>query len=548
MRLKLLVLLMLLIVPSAMTAAQASCPANILLLLSRAAAVCSRAERNQACYGSGAVGADFYADPVTFAQPGDMADSGAIQTLQTGGEAGEWGVAALQTQANLADTQQRSVSLLLFGQAQVVNEVPPVPQLMLVSTGTVNIRAEPRLNAEIIERVGVRGTVNANGRSADGSWLRVRLPDSRIGWVAREAPITSSGSPQTLHIVEVGDPAYRPFQSFTVRTARDDAPCEGAPASGLLVQTPNTVDWVDLVINGLPVRMAATVFIQADDVLTLNVLDGQVEAGAEGTRQYVPAGARLQVPLDADLSASGASSPAEPYDEADLVALPLNNLPVRLRVMPALTQAEIDERVTAYNTPRPTPIPPQERARNVCVRQTIRDENLYAGPGLFYEVINEIRRGTRLMPVLQANDADGMVWWQLRNSNWIQARAVASSGPCPDVPLADVISPPRNNTLSLETCETTNGQLRAGQQVTITFLPPAWETLADAQAAPRIDPGSITINGVALPVRASSPERIAPERYVRVFSTTWRAEAGAHRIEGERLHYIAICNLTVPVG
>src|SRR5512138_92741 len=101
MRLKLLVLFMLLMVPSGVTVAQASCPANILLLLSRAAAVCSRAERNQACYGNGAVSADFYVPPTAFAQPGDIADSGAIHTLYTGDAAGEWGVAALSTQANL---------------------------------------------------------------------------------------------------------------------------------------------------------------------------------------------------------------------------------------------------------------------------------------------------------------------------------------------------------------------------------------------------------------------------------------------------------------
>ena len=44
---------------------------------------------------------------------------------------------------------------------------------------------------------------------------------------------------------------------------------------------------------------------------------------------------------------------------------------------------------------------------------------------------------------------------------------------------------------------------------------------------------------------SSNPE---DERYLRIFRANWTAEPGTYRVRGERLSYIAICYLTVPVG
>ncbi|MBZ0294129.1 MAG: SH3 domain-containing protein [Anaerolineae bacterium] len=526
-------------------AAQTECPASILLMLARAGAVCNGLERNMICYGNGDVSATFYGGDAPFEKPGDQRALDDIQTVSTGAE--DWGVTMLQVQASLPDSQQRSVTFLLFGTNTLVNHVPPTPTITLVSGGTVNIRAQPALNGEIVARVGIRGSIIANGRTADGAWLRVMVPDDgAIGWVSVDAPISLSADAGQLTVAEADASFLRPFQDFTLLAGGDDALCEGAPRSGLLLQTPNTVDFVDFVMNGVTLKAAGTLFIH--DELTIAVLDGQALVGADAAVQYVPAGAQVQLVLDEDGAAVGPPGSAEPYDEAALTGLPVNNLTYRFTIPSALDQAEIEAQTAAFFTPAATPIPPEERERNQCRRETLRAATLRAGPGLFYEGINEIAAGTILRPVLAARDADGVVWWQLPNSNWILANAVETSGPCAEVPFSNVVPPPRTNTLSLETCETTNGQLRAGQQVTITFLPPAWETLADAQAAPRIDPGQIRVNGRYLRISASAPVRIAEARYVRTFSAVWTAEAGSHRIEAERLSYVAICNLTVPVG
>jgi hypothetical protein len=103
---------------------------------------------------------------------------------------------------------------------------------------------------------------------------------------------------------------------------------------------------------------------------------------------------------------------------------------------------------------------------------------------------------------------------------------------------------------------TSNGPIRAGQWVTLEFLPAPFEGLDAARRAISVDPGRITIdNRDRLYVWASEPILISPydipleeRRYVRVFSAEWGATPGTHRIIGQRLSYILNCDVTVPVG
>jgi hypothetical protein len=106
--------------------------------------------------------------------------------------------------------------------------------------------------------------------------------------------------------------------------------------------------------------------------------------------------------------------------------------------------------------------------------------------------------------------------------------------------------------LSLETCETTNGPLRARQQVRIEFTPPAFDNRGEARDAPRIDPGRISIG--ARMYRAEVTDMVqlgtvgVDDRYLRTFYITWTAVPGTHRIVGDRLSYEPICTLVVPVS
>ncbi|MBN1964727.1 MAG: hypothetical protein JW910_08775 [Anaerolineae bacterium] len=531
-----------------------NCPASVLLALGRAGAACARLERGQACYGNGAVSASLRPPlgSAAFDLPGALIDAAALDALSVGGgdpEAG-FSVALIELQADLPVEEQRSVTGLLFGAASLANGVPFTPEVMLSATGTLNLRATPEADGEIVARLGVRDTVLANGRTADGTWFRVLVPGTvDLAW-ASALVVTTSENSAVLPVVEAETPFYRPFQVFTLRSAADDALCEGAPESGLLLQTPSREDAVTLIANGVTLRLAATIFLQtADDTLLIAVLDGGAEVEASGVTQYVPAGARVLVPLGEDGNAAAAPPYPEPYDLANVAALPVNVLPFRFAIPAPLSLAVIDTLVAAHNAPEPTPVPTPDRDYpQQCIRTMRVDADLWAGPGTFYEVVNHITAGTRVTPVLQTTDADGSVWWQLQRDNWVLARLVDEEGECVSVPVADTIPAPRENALSLETCEASNGPLREGQVVTISFRPPSWETYEDARLATRVDPGEISVDGQQLSVHATNPVQIGEAAWVRTFSATWIATAGMHRFVGDRLHYTPICNLTVPAG
>ena len=264
---------------------------------------------------------------------------------------------------------------------------------------------------------------------------------------------------------------------------------------------------------------------------------------------------RVRIPIDAErVMIKDVTFVVEPYVNDDLVGLPLNNLPNRVKVIDALNA----EQITALQTQH---ISQQEAAVNVATPQpspscryvTTGTATLWAGPGEFYEAINEIRADARVYPILQITDVNGQTWWQLSNSNWIHANAIRKIGDCPNIPVTNNIPPQPYNTLSLETCKSQNGPLRVGQEVTIQFTPAAFENYYDASIALNVDPGRITIDDRRQPVNASKPITIGTagteqERYVRVFSTQWTATGGSHQIIGKRLSYILTCDITVPFG
>jgi hypothetical protein len=224
--------------------------------------------------------------------------------------------------------------------------------------------------------------------------------------------------------------------------------------------------------------------------------------------------------------------------------------------VPPQPQAAIDAQIAALSAPPPTAVPTAEPTPSNACRRTIgRNADLMSGPGEDYEALGEIEAGTPIRPQLAATDPQGGVWWQLPDSGWVARADVVERGDCSAqlVPVTGRIEAPPYNTYSLERCQSSNGPVRAGQYVTIEFLPPAWDSLGEANAALRTDPGHFEINADYYRARASEPIRVQesrdlPEpRYLRRFTLEWRAEPGTFRITGDWLHYEPSCNLTVTV-
>lgn len=542
---------------SAATEVAAICSSDVLLAFARSGSACFNLERNQACYGNGAASTVFQDESLEakFVQAGDTISLEQIGSISVNSSSGDVSVANLLVQASLSDTEAHSVVFLLFGTATIQNHVHYLPQIPVMATGTLNIRNTPEADGEIITQLALNKGVVANGRINNSEWLRVYIPDSeQVGWASREV-VSAQENLDALAIVDVETPIYNPFQVMTVQTA-DAGLCDGSVQGGLLIQTPNAEHPVQMFINSIDIRLAGTAYLDTltSGHLTITLLDGEADLLTGGESRFAPAGSRVRIPIDTEFGqVNGTPLEAEPYQLDKLEGLPINNLPGRLTIAAPLTTAQIETLLSERLAEQAATIIITPEPIETCKRVTIGTSTLWAGPAEFYEAINEIRAGQPVYPVLQITDADGTIWWQLQNSNWIRSTDVSQSGDCDEIPLTDFVPRQQYNTLSLESCETQNGPLRVGQLLTIQFTPPAFENYYDARIAVQVDPGQITIDERYQYVSPSDPISIGTagteqERYVRVFSTSWTATGGVHRIIGERLSYILTCDITVPFG
>ncbi|MCU0464124.1 MAG: hypothetical protein MUF38_06105 [Anaerolineae bacterium] len=511
------------------------CPPPVALSLARAGSACYDLANDEACFGGGTVTTDQYVGGAPLQQAGDRVVVDSLQRVLVAPADEGVSVAMLNIQADLPDAAEKQVSVLVFGAATIENLVPPTPRQVLTALGTVNIRALPALQTDILARYNIGQTLMANGITADGQWLRVAIPNTDdLGWVGIEV-VSSNGDVRTLEVVTPETVLNRAFALLTIETDAGFSACDGALPAGVLIQTPNVAQPARLQVNGLNVALAGTALVQGIvNQTVIGILEGEAVIGGV----YVPAGAM-----------SGAET-VEPLATVPL-GLPLNTLPRRFLSTAVLTAEDIStltaeyearvEAVTAVIAPLP------DRS---CRRTARRLTDLWAGPGNFYEVINQLQPDQLIEPTLAVADPDGAIWWQLRDSNWVLARSIVETGDCAPVPLSDRFVPPPTNTLSLETCRTTNGPLRVGQQVRIEFRPPPFDNLGEARDAVRIDPGRITVGARRYRAEATEAIRLGTvdDRYIRTFYIYWTAVAGTFRIEGDRLTYEPICTITVPVG
>jgi hypothetical protein len=155
--------------------------------------------------------------------------------------------------------------------------------------------------------------------------LQANLPDTLPGqnvtflmfgdveWESAETDATAEEDEDTL-------------QAYYFRTGVGDAPCEEAPNSGILVQTPHGVGKIQLTLNDVNITLASSAFLQATpgENMHINMTEGISWIEAHGVQQKALGGMRVRVPLDADGLASGPPEPPEMCAEADMTGLPTN--------------------------------------------------------------------------------------------------------------------------------------------------------------------------------------------------------------------------------
>ncbi|HEX3052393.1 MAG TPA: SH3 domain-containing protein [Aggregatilineaceae bacterium] len=351
---------------------------------------CQQVGRNKVCYGHSLLNAQAQAHVAgfQFEAEGDVADVVDIRTLQASSmdlESQNWGIALMQIQGETAS--QEDFTLLLFGDVQIENEVVVGSTLdvTIAADSRVNVRLEPKPDATVIGKLEPGDVVSANGRNTDGSWLRVSLPDDGSGWVY--APLVSSTEDvNSLEIVQDATAGFGPMRAIKLRTGMNDALCAEAPDSGVLVQTPEGMAQVSLLINGVRVELGSTVYFQAEPggEMVVQVVEGHAIVTVDGEETLIPAGFEAAMPMDADLNVTGPAASAEPYGVERLMSLPIDLMPRAVEIHAPGTPEDMEAAIEALKPPVvipptsvPTPLPTAEVApADVPAEETTTQEEM----------------------------------------------------------------------------------------------------------------------------------------------------------------------------
>ncbi len=138
-------------------------------------------------------------------------------------------------------------------------------------------------------------------------------------------------------------------QSFVLES-RENEMCEGAP-DGMLIQSPDG-ERARIVVNGVELVMSSAVFVtaEADNVMQIQGLEGQIDVTADGSTESLMVGFQTTVPLDG-LVADGVPTLPEPIPAGD--EFPLNIQTSLLSVMgsgdTAASGGETDESGQNYS-------------------------------------------------------------------------------------------------------------------------------------------------------------------------------------------------------
>ncbi len=323
-----------------------SCPEIVQLALDNVDALCGMLGEGEACYGHVLVDATphFGVEELNFSREGDIEELLRLRAIRLSPMDtlnGLWGVALMKMRAYMDYADPEPVTFLLFGDIDIENKTERNATIEVTATAYSNVRLRPNANTGVIGVLQPGETTWANGRSENNEWVRVSLPDTgRIGWtyvpnLRSDAPIDS------LTVTAADGPYFGPMQAFFLRSGVNDSACPESPQSGLLIQTPEGVAEVTLLVNEVNIQLQATAYVQADPGgdMTIGVLSGSGWVEAGGVYQPIFAGSQVSIPLGANLTYSGAPRPPEPYDADILTGLPLNLLDTPIEPAPPISQA-----------------------------------------------------------------------------------------------------------------------------------------------------------------------------------------------------------------
>lgn len=236
--------------------------------------------------------------------------------------------------------EEEGLTLLALGALELENQVIPVEAVVPVTLNVnilngINVRNTPSTDSEIIDGLTGGDKVIADGRNEKGTWLRIRLDDGAIGWLAASL-VQVEGDIMALQNYEIRANDSTQLSPMQALHLTSHSGC-GDAGAGLLVQIPKAWGALEMVINDIPISLRGTAFIQASaDELNVSMLDG---LGWTTTFDMtIPAGTGLSMTTTPEIP----TAILEPYPLDALSGLPLDSLKEKIVLPEPLTQEAID--------------------------------------------------------------------------------------------------------------------------------------------------------------------------------------------------------------
>ncbi len=444
-RLKPCLILALILLRAAIASAQGeSCPALQNEAQANILTHCAEQEPGTLCLGHPTVSAVWRSNeaPAPFLHPGDTSPVEGIDWLSVSSEAKTWGTARAVFSAYAGDGLEiMSSALLAIGNvALFLPQLPtrPAPGAFVKVSAAQGayLREAPDTEARAIAPIAVSSDLLAVGRSADRQWLFGYAAPELRGWISREVVTDPSSQLPDLASDVASPPLWLPGQAFDFRSGIDDAPCEGAPNSGILLQTPKFVSPRYFEINSARVSIGGTVWLQAQvgAGMRIHALDGAVRVSARERAVNLTGGRYTTLPLerDEDGGMKAAGPPAEPaaYDYHALAGLPVQLLLYETRV-------GLDVYAVAEPVPEDggSPLDHLDTEDECRISAALFGANIRSQPDPEASIIAVMAYRESAKPRARGIGSDRLPWWKLDEGIWVRVDATVSGGNCNDVPL-----------------------------------------------------------------------------------------------------------------
>lgn len=411
----------------------AVCPLLVRTTISNTSVECSTSEPGQLCLGNPAVSVEGN-EALTFARTGERIPLGMVEALSSeemGTAAGEWGMTLGRLPLIVTPD---IITQVVFGAVELQNlgvSTPMFPMTVSSRTGAF-VRSQPDATSRDVAALIVGQDVVATGRIPDSSWLRVELSESAVGWVRADVVslVNEFDAIERLAIVTpqaTPERVYRPMYAFHFRSGIGDAPCNDAPESGILLQTPENIadtDTPPFLINGIQVRLDGTAFLQArsEAELILNLIEGEATITLDEDAQRLQAGERFV--FDAGRLIR------DQYDYRRMEMLPLELLGRDIVIATDWQQVLIPAQANPLQG---------IGSDDECTIAPANNINVRVGPGEGYASRGSMLANQSANPDGRTLGLDGAVWWRLAQGAWVSFDVIFNAGDCSELPFIETL-------------------------------------------------------------------------------------------------------------